>query len=122
MDMDSLVLQKELSQVSHSLFGLRKDDGLVGSEEEVLDLNLDTLFDMLHIEIEGISYEAERIILRHISLRAEAGDIVALGERRLDKSVIRRLGGIERYRVIERSDAGSSLNRLLGLLIIDIHT
>ena len=122
MDLDRRVLKEEVSQIGHRLLGLREDDSLVGSEEEVLDLHFYTLLDMLHIEIEGITHEMDRVVLRHIACRGHMGDIIAFGERRLDEAVIGRLRGIENHGIVSRCETDSRLDGLLGLHIVDIHT
>ena len=77
---------------------------------------------MLHIEIEGITHEMERVVLRHIACRGHMGDIIAFGERRLDEAVIGRLRGIENHGIVSRCETDSRLDGLLGLHIVDIHT
>ena len=122
MDGYALVLRKEVRQIRHGLLGLRQDIGLVGSEEEMLYLHFYTFLDMLHKEVEGVTHEMECIILRHISLSGEVCNIGSFGKRRLNKSIIRRLRGIKRHRILLRSQAYHSLDRRLRLRIVDIHT
>ena len=121
MDLDTRVLDQELCQIGHSLLRLREDIGLVGSEEEVLDLHLDTLADMLHIEVDGILYEVDGIVLGHIALGREASDIVSLGERRLYEAVVTGLCGIEGGGILHSGETYHSLDRLAGLYVVDIH-